>query len=195
MARIPIISSTLAALLVFINASNANLIQNGDFETGDLSSWTVTGAGGVTLIDVWGNDGASQAFQKVNGSGALSQQVYLEAGIEYEVYWEQGLRNIGGDIAQSIPCSIIVRIDNDPYIHGWFHTAPLVSGFYTSQPEIKTFTVSSTGYHALNIQLGMPNREGLEMLIDNVGITPEPGVGLLVLFAIVCCMHGRRARN
>ncbi len=54
------------------SASAANMISNGDFETGDLTGWTVGGTGGTTINSTTPLAGAYSALQ-VRHTGVLSQ--------------------------------------------------------------------------------------------------------------------------
>ena len=93
--------AALLSLAIGPTVAKANLISNGDFETGDLTGWTWTPtpnadpnmATAVVSFDTSGS-GASLAFSvnpgktgggTAEGGGSLSQMVDLAAGLEYEV--------------------------------------------------------------------------------------------------------------
>src|SRR5580698_3576063 len=82
---------TLTALCVALGAfggtpAMANLVTNGDFETGDLSGWTVVG-NGIGIDNVFPNSGTSDAAFGATSSdpdpGVLSQALTTTAGQEY----------------------------------------------------------------------------------------------------------------
>ena len=68
-------------------ASGANLVQNGGFETGDLSSWTEVGNTGYGAVTCGGApEGACEAFFGPIGSlGGIAQSIATTAGGEYAI--------------------------------------------------------------------------------------------------------------
>ena len=68
-------------------ASGANLVQNGGFETGDLSNWTEVGNTGYGAVTCGGApEGDCEAFFGPIGSlGGISQRIATTAGGEYAI--------------------------------------------------------------------------------------------------------------
>lgn len=86
----------LATSLVIGNiapASAANLVQNGNFETGDFSGWSLSGNVEYTrVIDFEGLDETFAArVGPVGSAGVLAQTLVTAVGVSYEIsFW---LRN------------------------------------------------------------------------------------------------------
>lgn len=91
-----LVSLAIGALMLgFAGVAQANLIQNGGFETGDLSDWTVTGNTGFIGVATTGfagytpHSGNYFAYLGAVGSlGFLSQTVTDIAGATYQIsFW------------------------------------------------------------------------------------------------------------
>src|SRR5262249_4146707 len=86
MGSIRIFGLTCAVLIgVATSASAANLVTNGDFETGDLTGWTNGGwtAGNGPLGTVMANDGTFAAFNGCTDFCDLSQTLTTQPGQFY----------------------------------------------------------------------------------------------------------------
>lgn len=69
--------------------SKAEMIVNGDFETGDLSGWNATG--NVVLHDTYGSYTAAFNRGDTTPNGVLSQSFSTRAGLEYELNFDFGV--------------------------------------------------------------------------------------------------------
>jgi hypothetical protein len=85
-----------AALILGASAAHANIVTNGDFETGDFSGWTQVGNTGYSGVDTGiAHSGAYGAeFGPVGSTGGISQTLATTAGESYDLsFW---LQNFGG---------------------------------------------------------------------------------------------------
>ena len=86
------IATCLAALAMFVSVSaQANLVTNGDFETGDFTGWSVFGAGFFTGVDsTFPQSGSFAAFfgEPVQSPSGIFQSLTTVAGQVYNVtFW------------------------------------------------------------------------------------------------------------
>ena len=94
----------LTVLALTVSPAAAVTLTNGDFETGNLTGWEVSQNEApsnfldVTVFDVDGDGDASLAYDAWGAEGGISrisQDVFLIAGSEYLVSWEQAFYNAG----------------------------------------------------------------------------------------------------
>ena len=78
-------------ICLFAGSANANLITNGDFSTGDLSGWTVTG-GDVTSASEF----LFRAYDN-SGWGILSQDIVTTSGLLYDISFDTFASQIVGN--------------------------------------------------------------------------------------------------
>jgi PEP-CTERM motif len=89
----------LAALLIGagVGQAQANLVSNGDFETGNFSDWIQSGNGGFTGVSGGGaahSGSFGASFGPIGSLGFIEQNLATVAGETYELtYW---LRHDGG---------------------------------------------------------------------------------------------------
>jgi hypothetical protein len=170
----------------------SNLVANCGFETGDFSSWTLTGndvPGGLTnLYGVEGNDifplpggtnpnsGLSQAFfdDQFADPTTLSQSIATTPGTQYAIAFYMAQELLGpGTVHNSLLLTFggttLTALTNVP------------AEGYTLFTTVGTATGAST---QLSLTLG--NDIG-EFLIDDISVistqTPEPATGLMILTA------------
>ncbi len=77
----------LAALAVGASTASANLVANGDFETGDFTNWTLVADPSFTFVDTgFGNDATKVVWLgEAGGHGTLTQSIATNIGWTYEV--------------------------------------------------------------------------------------------------------------
>jgi hypothetical protein len=198
-----VIPAAVAAMLGSIQNADANLIQNGNFETGSLSPWTTTGnvtiAGvpdsgeGSTAVD--GNYYAVFNAANTTPNGVLSQTFAAIAGTQYSLTYYYGSN--GGQI-QSITAAI--KPFGMSAVASQFSTLPAVSG------ALSQFTLTFFATSTSNLTLSFTDfsgnlTNGTDGFIDNVSLTavPEPSslavMAIGLLFGFGAFRSGRRART
>jgi hypothetical protein len=88
-----------AAMLAFGAAQAGAAVNNGDFETGDLSGWTLNGSTETNWVDTGVQHGGdyAAALGEFGATATLSQSLATVAGQTYTVsFW---LANLGGSEA------------------------------------------------------------------------------------------------
>jgi hypothetical protein len=83
MFRNTLISACFAITALWIGQARANLVANGDFETGNLNGWTVSpGTADIGIDSTFPNNGNFDAFFG-NPPGTLSQSLITVPGTDY----------------------------------------------------------------------------------------------------------------
>lgn len=196
---------TIATLLT-CGAANANLVVNGNFETGSLSSWTASGNvdrtpcnAGPSCYFGGGNmaqDGGYMAgFNSGNSgpNGILSQSFATVAGATYTVSFDYGITAYG-QASQSMTASIL---DGATVI-----ASDVVTGLQSSSPMLTNFRFDFVAASATStIRFSdFPGNQSWDTdgLLDNVSVAaavPEPGsVALLALGLLGLAVSNRRYR-
>lgn len=163
-------------------ASGPNLVQNGGFETGDLSSWTEvgnTGYGGVTCGGA--PEGDCQAFFGPIGSlGGISQSIATTAGGEYAI--SLMFESDGGT-----PGAFEVDFGGQTLLS---LTNPPAAGY-------QTFTFDAPAPDASTVlQIQFQDDTGFMFLDDvQVSAVPEPASFLLMSLGLLGLAAGRRRRT
>ena len=108
--------------------SNDGYIINGDFETGDLTGWTVVSGGEV----IWGDDVANGNFSLMGTATAkydyhVKQSVTVEANTDYLITFKAKLAASGGQI-RFVVNGGGTRLNNDSY-------------YFTSSTEWATYQI------------------------------------------------------
>ena len=166
----------LATLPQHASALGANLVQNGGFETGDLSDWTEIGNTGYGNVACGGApEGSCQAFFGPIGSlGGIEQSIATTAGGEYVISFV--FNSDGGT-----PGAFQVDFGSQTLLN---LTNPPAAGNQTF-----TFDASATDANTI-LQIQFQDDSGF-MFLDGVQVSsvPEPaslvlmGAGLLGLVA------------
>lgn len=181
-----LIAAAMAALLGTTQAANAALIQNGNFETGSLSSWTVTGDVSVAGVPFFG-EGTTAAdgnyFADFNGgnaapNGVLSQSFAAIGGTQYSLTYLYGAN--GGAI-QSITAAI--KDAGGDVVATQFSTLPAVSN------NLSAFTLTFFAASTANLTLSFTDfsanpTNSTDGFVDNVALTAVPEPSSLAVMAI-----------
>jgi len=180
------IAAAVAAMLGTIQAADAGLIQNGDFETGSLSSWITTGNVTTAGLPYFGEgstaaDGNYYAvFNAGTGvaNGVLSQSFAAIAGTQYSLTYDYGSN--GGQI-QSITAAI--KAFGGAVVASQFSTLPAPSGALS--PFTLTFFATSTSNLTLSFTdfSGNPTNS-TDGFLDNVALTAVPEPSSLAVMAM-----------
>jgi len=165
----------LLASLAFMPSVEANSVLNGSFETGDLTSWTLSGNTGFSGVDhgttgfAPGPQNGSFAafFGPVGSLGFLSQNVATVSGASYDLTFR--LANDG-----LTPNEFRVSWNGDVI----FDQINLPSFGYTQESFSNLLATSSS----TSIQFGFLNDPGsfyLDSVYVGAGAVPEPATLLL----------------
>jgi hypothetical protein len=186
-ARLAPLAACLALLSVGNAFAQANLIQNGSFETGDFSSWVQSGNtqftsvmnqayGGVAAED--GNDYA--LLGPVGTDGVLSQSFADHAGQSLQVsFWLASDGNIPNDFTASFDGAALVSLSNTgPF--GWTEYDANVTG--TGEDILSFAFRDDPGYLSLDNIVVAPGSP-----------IPEPASLALLPLGLLALIRLRRA--
>lgn len=191
-------------------AANAQSFVNGNFETGNLTGWTVTptsngttdvqdavqydiDAGGPLTTNFAGHFAVGEViFDSTQQGILLTQSLTLTGGIKYTFDFDwaaQGNNNVEGGVFSLIINSTAIITQSA----GAIGIAPIV-GHITG-----TFTPTSTGSYAVGSSITRPFQTpgNLFQYVDNfkVSAVPEPASVLAITLGVAGFAIRRRTRN
>ncbi|MBX3097749.1 MAG: PEP-CTERM sorting domain-containing protein [Fimbriimonadaceae bacterium] len=202
-SKMRLLAASVAVLSV---AMSQAMFTNGDFETGDLTGWTVglTPNGATVVQDVQvfetvlgtpSNAGHFRVGQAVFTSGVqeginLTQRLTLTGGVTYDLYFDVAANNTGtgGNSSGGVFTAIV-----DGAFVGSSWNSGSISGLTTLRNSVTgSFTPNTTGLYEVGIRITRPfttGASGLNQYVDNASVSavPEPatmlalGAGLLAL--------------
>ena len=177
-------------------------LNNGSFETGDLTGWTAVVPSGASASVVtshadttgfgtgttsWGStDGSSFALLKTDGSGSLTQlyqSFYATGGstVMFDFFWDSQESEPHNDMATAtlyegvgLGGAVV-----DTVLLGEVNTDPAM--YWGTDWATIQMTPVSTGLYTLKIEItnGGDSRYDSYVGIDNVNVIPAPGAILL----------------
>ncbi len=186
-----------AALMVGAGQVNGNnLVQNGGFETGDFTDWTVMGHGGTEI-------NGTGLYVEPNGYGGAQGEAYGAHSGNYYCYFGP----IGGDstVSQSVTDTLGTPYQLAYWVAG-NGTGPsnlevywnnlLVSGISSPIPNqpYTQYMVDVTGTGLDTLEFGMRNDPAADAL-DDVTLTAVPEPASLALVGIATIGLLRRQRR
>ena len=197
------VTALLAASALAAGAQASNLLTNGDFETGDLSSWTVTDqAGGSGSWYLTANGAGSplngfpsptlgaggsynaQTDQGGPGSHSLSQSFNAVAGGSFVLDFAAYANDQGGG-----PLGTGLDFSGDPnqHVEVLLNGNLLYTGIFSADWASYTFDITSyvvTGSNTLTFG-EVDNQLFLNVGVDNVSVTdggvPEPATWAMMI--------------
>jgi hypothetical protein len=192
MPQVRTLLASLTLLLAAASASAANIVANGDFETGDLSNWTPSTASPTQLVDVdWNILSATPHtgyvyFDGTNtGLGTLSQSLSTIAGARYTVEFD--LQRIAQDPG---------ALENQAKV--WFGGTLLMDQSNVNE-DWHHYTFTDVGASAAStvLQFGLHSYYDYTEL-DNVSVimtaVPEPSAALMLAAGLILIVRRRAQR-
>lgn len=183
--------SVVALVALFAHSANANLVVNGDFETGDFTGWTQSGdftyssvGGGVyARSGVYG--GQFGAVEDIFGSGfggpvSISQTLSTIAGDGYHIsFWLRKDDTMGGTAAFSWEVDGVQQADPLAGESSFEYQQYFADVVATSDATVIRFTfLHDPAYYGL----------------DDIRVVPEPGALWLLAVALAAAGGIRRSR-
>jgi len=164
----------VVVLILSVGSAQAELVNNGDFETGDLIGWTVTGAdmGSVTAGGVGGSAYRFEGYDN-NGYATLSQTVSTTIGAPYDFSFYSGVHLLAsGNILR-------YSLDSNPVV-----TVAQSAGGFTWEQSSDIFVASGTSA-VIDFYFETDPGTGTWQIDDvSVNLVPVPGAVLLGILGL-----------
>lgn len=163
-----------AAFAIFLAASvaNANLVSNGDFETGDLALWNVNGNAVFAFANGAGHTGNFEALLGItDGVASLSQSITTTSGQSYLVSFWLASDTLPGDSSSfqalwnGTPMTTTPGLQN--YIGAFDYTQFIFTG-------VATGAITTIAFDFQN--------DGSAFHLDDVSANPVPEPSTFILF-------------
>ncbi|MCK4871644.1 MAG: PEP-CTERM sorting domain-containing protein [Phycisphaerales bacterium] len=199
------IATALVCAMGAASVTHADMMTNGDFETGDLTGWTVTnwngGSNGGTPVLIYDIDGAGpladsyamkcSAYKTAGTHGGirLMQTVTLDAGVEYSLDLDWSIY-AGNSNSSGGRFRIII---DDEAIASYERGA--VSGGASYYGELDaTFTPTESRDYLVGVEITRKYAAtGVYQYVDNFTMVPAPGTLALMGIAGLTGCRRRRA--
>jgi hypothetical protein len=103
MKNVSLFTGGLACLTLALalgQSAHANLVQNGSFQTGDFTDWTLSGTGGYTSVSIGVGPSGQNAWHEgaVGGDRFLTQNLATTSGDEYSIsFWVDPVEGVVSD--------------------------------------------------------------------------------------------------
>ena len=179
----------LMAAVLIAPAALADIVVNGDFETGDLTGWTWTpdehAEPAMVATVAWGPWG-SDAFRvnpgcdatgEPDSGGTLSQMVSLTGGTEYSITGDLAIEDTGG--GENYDGGTITVMLNDTLLHEFVSPWPLPGGETAFDTIDAVYTPPASGDYDFSVRFTRSHRNETPAIYhwaDNLSIVlPEPG--------------------
>ena len=183
-------ASVLALTAAALAASAQNLVQNGGFETGDFTNYTLTATGnGQGYISNNGVTFPGNYATFINDPVTLSQTFATSTGQSYRFEFDVAYTgNFGVTTGTSGPNSFVAQFDGAPRL--------TVTNAPYFNPDHYVFTVVGTGSDTINfaVTAGTGYYRLDNVSVTSVNPTPEPSaLAALSLGAVAFLKRRKRA--
>jgi MYXO-CTERM domain-containing protein len=186
---ITVLSLSVAALA---GSASADLITNGDFETGDFTGWRLIGDAWRGVVSGQ-NENNNVAWFAARTGAAMDQQFAANAGDTLHISFQLRVFN------QSVQYGWGATQDNNVSVK--FNSTLLTSvdnigtGWFSESGHTFAFDVTADSWNVLafNFRNNDSNGNGF-MWLDNVSVTATPAPGAAALIGLAGLVGGRRRK-
>jgi hypothetical protein len=199
------------AFLLLCSVAQGGII-NADFETGDLTGWTLDtlGSPGTAGVEPDGADGYRAVVRLSTApSGAINMSsvsqiftVTTRSDISFDAIGtldtDSGAIFAAVSVSTATPGSGVVRISPTPEAALWQQLGQLsIDDTYTYRVDAGTYKIDFTMFSSAIIGGAQGTYANIEMFLDNVAIVevPEPSTIALLLLGAITHLGIRRSRS